>query len=94
MPEDETRRFLLGYLRAPRWRGKTWDDIKTEAVVWEDERGRAAFFAAEESRRREILSLVERMYRLDALIDMMVFDLYGITDASDHAHHGKRAARG
>lgn len=85
VPDDQTRRYLAGYLRAPRWRGKTWDDIKTEAVVWEDERGYAAFFAAEADRRREILDLAGRAAHLDALIDDMVLDLYGITDAADRA---------
>jgi hypothetical protein len=85
VPDDATRRYLEGYLRASRWRGKTWDDIKTEAIVWEDERGRAAFFSAEEARWREILGLVEDASRLDARIDEMVLDLYGIADPDARA---------
>lgn len=87
------RRYLQGYLRAPRWRGKTWDDIKTEAVVWEDERGYAAFFAAEADRRRETLGLAERAAELDALIDEMVLDLYGITDEIARARIMESAPR-
>ncbi len=83
VPDGDTRRYLEGYLIASRWRGKTWDDIKTEAIVWEDERGRAAFFAAEASRRREILGHVDEGRRLDTRIDEMALDLYGIMDVAD-----------
>ncbi len=93
VPDDGVRRYLQGYLRAPRWRGKTWDDIKTEAVVWEDERGYAAFFAAEADRRRETLGLAERAAELDALIDEMVLDLYGITDEIARARIMESAPR-
>lgn len=74
VPDEHTRCYLEGYLRSPRWLGKTWDEIKTEAMVWEDERGLSAFFAAEEARRREILRLSQQASSLDAQVDEMVLD--------------------
>ncbi len=84
VPDPATRRYLLGYLRRPRWHHQTWDQIKNQALlpVGPD---LTAFFAAEAARRQQIEDLLQAVADLDAEIDQRVFALYGITDLAQQA---------
>ena len=86
VPDEGLRRYLAGYLGLSQWRGKGWDEIKMIATVWEDDRGVTAFFTAEERRRQEIEAIFQRAMVLDARIDALVLDLYGIDEQLDRAH--------
>lgn len=82
--EDDTiRRYLLSYLKRPQWQGKTWDEIKNQAVLPTATNDLNAFFAAEHQRRSEIQTLLDEATQIDVEIDEKVLDLYGITDPSD-----------
>ena len=83
VPDAGLRRYLGGYLSRPQWRGRTWDEIKSRAVVPETPEARAAFFAAEARQREGVQATLAEIARLDAAIDDRVFDLYGITDPAD-----------
>jgi type I restriction-modification system DNA methylase subunit len=85
IPDAGLRRFLHGYLSRPQWRGRTWDEIKSKAVLPETPAAREALFAAE---AQEIAAVQERLTEIasiDAAIDARVFALYGITDPADQA---------
>ena len=83
VPDENVRRYLLGYLSRPQWRGKSWDEFKNEALIPEDDGALAAFFAAEAQKMSTIVTLLADIKRIDAEIDERVLDLYGITDAED-----------
>jgi type I restriction enzyme M protein len=83
VPDERLRRYLLGYLRSPRWQGKSWDEIKSSALLPEGADALEAFFAAEAQRQRRILLLLDDIHRIDAEIDERVLDLYGITGEVD-----------
>ncbi|MFN5515845.1 MAG: N-6 DNA methylase [Cyanobacteriota bacterium] len=80
---EQIRRYLLGYLKLPQWQGKTWDEIKNQAVLPYEAEDLTLFFAAEQERLREIQTLLDEVARIDAEIDEQVLDLYGITDLKD-----------
>lgn len=82
--EDDTiRRYLLGYLKLPQWKGKTWDEIKNQVTLPYEANDLNTFFAAEQQRHSEIQILLDEVAQIDAEIDEKVLDLYGITDPSD-----------
>lgn len=83
VPDENVRRYLLGYLSRPQWRGKSWDEFKNQALIPEDDTALAAFFAAEAQKMSAIVTLLADIKRIDAEIDERVLDLYGITDAED-----------
>lgn len=83
VPDEGVRKFLRGYLSAEQWRGRTWDEFKSQAVVPENADALAAFFAEEKRQRGQIVARLEEIARLDAHIDEQVLDLYGIVDPAD-----------
>ncbi len=83
VPDDARRRYLRGYLGQPQWRGKTWDDLKNQALVPADTAALATFFAAEAEQIAHIQALLNDVARIDAEIDTKVLDLYGIHDEAD-----------
>ena len=83
VPDERLRRYLLGYMSRPRWRGKTWDEIKSSALLPEDISALEVFFASESQRKRRILSLLDELHQIDAEIDQRILDLYSIMDEVD-----------
>lgn len=83
VPDDNIRRYLLGYLKAPQWQGKTWDDIKNQAQIPEEESELNAFFALEKQKCQTIQTLLDEVTQIDAEIDEKVLNLYGINDPTD-----------
>ncbi|MEQ9669710.1 N-6 DNA methylase [Coleofasciculus sp. G2-EDA-02] len=83
VPDDNIRRYLLVYLKAPQWQGKTWDEIKNQAQIPEEESDLNAFFALEDQKRQTIQTLLDEVDQIDAEIDEKVLNLYGITDPAD-----------
>ena len=83
VPNDDLRRYLQGYLSRPQWQNQTYDAIKNQAVLPEDDDALAAFFAAEAERLARIQILLADAAAHDAAIDEKVLDLYGITDPAD-----------
>ena len=63
--------------------GRTWDEIKSQAVIPETPEARAAFFTAEARQVAGIQTRLAEIAQQDAAIDAQVFDLYGITDPAD-----------
>jgi type I restriction enzyme M protein len=80
VPDEGVRKFLRGYLGAQQWRGRTWDEFKSQAMVPADADALTAFFAEEERQRGQIETRLDEIARLDAWIDEQVLDLYGIVD--------------
>lgn len=83
VPDDNIRRYLLGYLKTPKWQGKTWDEIKNQAQIPEEETDLNAFFALENQKRQTIQTLLDEVAQIDAEIDEKVLNLYGINDPTD-----------
>jgi len=83
VPNNDLRRYLQGYLSRPQWQNQTYDAIKNQAMLPEDDDALAAFFAAEAERIARIQTLLADAAALDAAIDERVLDLYGITDPAD-----------
>lgn len=83
VPDDNIRRYLLGYLKAPQWQGKTWDEIKNQAQIPEEATDLNAFFALEDQKRQAIHTLLDEVAQIDAEIDEKVLNLYGITDPAE-----------
>jgi hypothetical protein len=83
VPDDNIRRYLLGYLKASQWQGKSWDDIKNQAQIPEEETDLNAFFALEEQKCQTIQTLLDEVAQIDAEIDEKVLNLYGINDPTD-----------
>ena len=83
VPDDNIRRYLLGYLKAPQWQNKTWDEIKNQAQIPEEATDLNAFFALEDQKRQTIQTLLDEVAQIDAEIDEKVLNLYGITDPAD-----------
>ncbi|MBV9688758.1 MAG: N-6 DNA methylase [Ktedonobacteraceae bacterium] len=83
VPDEHIRRYLLGYLKRPRWQGKTWDDIKNNALIPADTDALQVFFTAEAQKQHHIVTILDEIRRIDAEIDERVLDLYGITNAAD-----------
>ncbi|HZS75294.1 MAG TPA: N-6 DNA methylase [Ktedonobacteraceae bacterium] len=83
VPDEQARRYLLHYLADPRWQGRTWDEIKNNALIPEDHEALQALFTLEAQKRQRILTLLEEIKRIDQEIDERVLDLYGITHPAD-----------
>lgn len=83
IPDENIRRYLLGYLKVPQWQGKTWDEIKNQAQIPEEESDLNAFFAWEDQKRQTIQTLLDEVDQIDAEIDEKVLNLYDITDPTD-----------
>ena len=83
VPDEDVRRYLLGYLSRPQWHSKTWDDLKNNALIPEGTNALKAFFVAEAHQIDSIQILLDEIKRIDAKIDERVLDLYGITNAAD-----------
>lgn len=83
VPDDNIRRYLLGYLKAPQWQGKTWDEIKNQAQIPEEATDLNAFFALEDQKRQAIHTLLDEVAQIDVEIDEKVLNLYGITDPAE-----------
>ena len=83
VPDEDVRRYLLGYLKLRQWQGKTWDEIKNQVTLPAEPAELNLFFTVEEQRRNEIQTLLDEVAQIDAEIDERVLDLYGITDLSD-----------
>ncbi|MFZ1028864.1 MAG: N-6 DNA methylase [Limnoraphis robusta] len=81
--DDNIRRYLLGYLKLPQWKGKTWDEIKNQVTLPYEANDLNTFFATEQQRRSEIQTLLDEVAQIDAEIDEKVLDLYGITNPGD-----------
>lgn len=77
---DQIRDYLAGYLKLPRWKGQTWDEIKNQVTLPTEANDLNTFFEAEQKRREEIQTLLDEVAQIDAEIDEKVLDLYGITD--------------
>ncbi len=83
VPDENIRHYLHNYLSRPQWRGKTWDDIKSTALIPEGSDALKTLFAAEAHQISHIQTLLDEIKRIDAEIDERVLDLYGITNAAD-----------
>jgi type I restriction enzyme M protein len=83
VPEDEVRRYLLGYLKLPQWQGKTWDEIKNSTLIPEDATAFKTFFTAEERQIQYIGQILDGIKLIDREIDERVLDLYGITNTAE-----------
>lgn len=83
VPDANVRRYLLGYLSDQRWQGKTWDEIKSKAVIPGDEETRAVFFEVVANQTITIQTTLDEIATLDAKIDQQVLDLYAITNLAD-----------
>ena len=83
VPDDNVRRYLLGYLKLSRWQGKPWNEIKNIALIPEDITTLDTFFAAEARKMSYITALLADIKWLDIEIDERVLDLYGIMNAAD-----------
>lgn len=83
--DADARRYLRNYLARPQWKGKSWDEISSRALLPEDANAFALFFAEEAHIVGEIQATMERIAATDAEIDRRVLDLYGITDPADRA---------
>ena len=83
VPDENVRRYLLGYLSRPQWRGKTWDDLKNSAMIPDGAGALTTFFANEAQQMRHVRALLDEIKRIDAQIDECVLDLYGITNVAD-----------
>ncbi len=83
VPDADIRRYLQGYLSRPRWQGKTWDDLKNQALVPVSRTDLDSFFAAEAAQIEHIQELLDAVAHLDATIDERVLDLYQISDPAD-----------
>jgi type I restriction enzyme M protein len=81
--DNDLRRYLLVYLKLPRWQKRTWDEIKNIALIPAEASDLDIYFNAEQQRRDEIQNLLDQAARIDAEIDERVLDLYGITEPSD-----------
>lgn len=83
VPDEDVRRFLLGYLKSSLWQGKNWDQIKNTAQIPAEVSDRSFFFAREEQKKAEIQTLLDEVAQIDAEIDEKVLDLYGIINPAD-----------
>ncbi|MHC5599912.1 MAG: N-6 DNA methylase [Nostoc sp.] len=83
VPDEDVRKFLLGYLKSSLWQGKNWDQIKNTAQIPAEVSDRTFFFAREEQKKAEIQTLLDEVAQIDAEIDEKVLDLYGIIKPSD-----------
>ena len=77
------RRYLVGALGGPQWRGRMWDEVKNALLAPETPDARAAFFAAEAAKRAEIEAGLAEIARRNAALEERVLNLYGITEAGD-----------
>lgn len=83
VPDGNIRRYLLGYLKISQWQGKTWDEIKNQAQIPEEETDLNAFFTLEKQKCQTIQTLLDEVAQIDAEIDEKVLNLYGINDPTD-----------
>lgn len=80
IPGDKLRRFLANYLSQPQWRGQTWQNNLSSALIPEDETALDQFYQLEATRQSEINLILEKIKQLDNAIDLEILDLYGIND--------------
>jgi type I restriction-modification system DNA methylase subunit len=85
VPDADLREYLVNYLSSPRWRGKPWAQVSTEALMPVNAEDRAAFAALVQARQAEIVARLDRIDQLDREIDQRVLVLYGITDPGEQA---------
>ena len=83
VPDAGLRRYLVGALGGPQWRGRTWDEVKNALLAPETPDARQTFFAAEAAKRAEIEAGLAEIARRDAALEERVLNLYGITEAGD-----------
>ncbi len=81
--DADIRRYLLNYLARPQWKGRTWDEISSGALLPEPPAALAAFFAEEARIVAGIHATLDAIAAADSEIDNRVLDLYGITDPAD-----------
>ncbi len=77
------RRYLLGYLTRPQWKGRSWDEICGQAILPANPQSLAALFTEEARIIAEISATLDAIAAADMAIDNRVLDLYGITDPAD-----------
>lgn len=82
VPDEATRRFLLGLLRRPQFAGKSWHELQADDKIRVPQSAAdfARFFDFAAARETQIRDLWSRTLDLDRAIDERVLDLYGITD--------------
>lgn len=83
VPDEDVKRFILGYLKSSLWQGKNWDQIKNTSQIPAEVSDRSFFFAREEQKKAEIQTLLDEVAQIDAEIDEKVLDLYGIINPVD-----------
>jgi hypothetical protein len=81
----DIRRYLLNYLARPQWKGRSWDEISTRALLPEPPNALAALYAEEARIVADIQATLDAIAIADAEIDNRVLDLYGIIDPADRA---------
>ena len=83
--DADIRRYLLNYLARPQWKGRSWDEISSSALLPEPPAPLVALFAEEARIAADILATVDAIAAAAAEIDNRLLDLYGITDTADRA---------
>ncbi len=83
--DDDTRRYLRGYMARPQWQGRSWDEISDRALVPADADALGRLFALEAQAGADITARLDKIAALDTALDLRVLDLYGIQDANDRA---------
>ena len=82
---EDLRRYLCGYLGRPQWRGRTYDAIKNQALLPDDDDALGRFFQKEAERIAEIRLPLRETAEIDAEIDEKLLDIYKITAPADRA---------
>lgn len=83
VPDADLRTYLVNYLSHSRWYGQKWEDVQREALIPVETDDRAAFFAAVDAKRTEIVQHLDRIAQIDQEIDQRVLALYGITNTAE-----------
>lgn len=83
--DPDLRRYLLNYLDRPQWKGRSWDEISSHALMPEPPEALAAFFAEESRIVAEIAGMLDAVTAADLALDNRILDLYGITHRADRA---------
>lgn len=83
--DADIRRYLLNYLARPQWQSRSWDEISNHALLPADANALHRLFTYELGERALINNHLIAISNVDADIDDLVLDLYGITDPADRA---------